>query len=165
MSRSIFLARRFLIYTLSLPDKHSLEITTESAASQLVFQFIFLECAVERGKPIEGPLQSQSLANAICMFLLPLIPGHGALRILWLWPSPEQFIVSRVAREGQKEGSVREESHDQPNSKKAAPAEVLKRTGGRRPHRGNSPQSNRAVPQPPRSLAGPGRYCLSERLP
>lgn len=68
--------------------------------------------------------------------------------------------MSKVARAGQKESSVREESHDQPKSKKAALAEVLKRAGGKRPHWGRQHPE-----QWGRSLAGPGRHCLSERLP
>lgn len=48
-------------------------------------------------------------------------------------PSPEHLVVSKVARAGQKESSVREESHDQPNSKKAAPPEVLRGLVGEDP--------------------------------
>lgn len=86
-------------------------------------------------------------------FLQFRVTGHWG-------PSPEHLVVSRAARAGQKESSVREESHDQPNSKKAAPAEVLKRAGERRPHWGRQHPE-----QWGRSLAGPGRHCLSERLP
>lgn len=82
MPRSIFSRKVPYIYILSLPDKHGLEITTKSAASQLVFKLIFLECTIQRGKHTEGPLQSQALVNAIRMFLLLLIQGHRELRTL-----------------------------------------------------------------------------------
>lgn len=52
--------------------------------------------------------------------------------------------MSRGARAGQKEDSVREESHDQPNSKEAAPAEDLRGLEGEDPTGEGSTQSSRA---------------------
>lgn len=67
-----FFAGRFFTHALSLPDKHGVEITMESAASQLVFRLIFLESPVQRGKQTKEPLCLQSLVTAMYMFLLPL---------------------------------------------------------------------------------------------
>lgn len=70
-----FFAGRFFFFThaLSLPDEHGLEMTTESAASQLVVRLIFLESPVQRGKQTEEPLWLQSLVTAMYVLLLPLI--------------------------------------------------------------------------------------------